>query len=325
MDFSFYTDAWNFERGTGYSEAVYGMNGAFKKMGHRLLFNDSEPKCQINFCWPSNFVDSLDPDQYNIAYLPWESTELPEDWHEILDMCDEIWTTSEWVKDIFENEGHKVETVWHHGIDPSWSARKRTVYDKVRFLHHGEPAPRKGGQLAFDAFKAAFGDKDDVELVIKANGHSTVRQKQPFFGAPGGNVKVSSDYLDHEDLVGLYQRSHCMVYPTYGEGFGFIPLQALSTGMPAITTAECAPYSEFLGNLGVESRYVDSPWTHIHPGKMLEPDFDDLVDKYRWVYKNIDKCMIDYYDQSAAVQKSFSWSEVTEPVINGLITRLGNK
>lgn len=322
MDFSFYTVESNFTRGVGYSEAVYGMNKAIKKMGHKLLFNDDTPRCQINFCQPSYFVDTLSPHQYNIAYVPWESTEIPEDWHEIFDMCDEVWTTSEWVKQIYEDLGHKVVEVWHHGIDESWYARKRIVKDKIRFLHHGEPAVRKGGQLAFDAFRAAFDRKDDVELIIKANEYSTVREQQPFFGPPTGNVRIISDFMSHEDLVGLYQRVNCVVYPTYGEGFGFIPLQALSTGIPSITTAECAPYSEYLGNLGISSRYIDSPWSHIHPGKMLEPDFDDLVDKYRFVYENAEKLMHKYYAQSYDVQHDFSWSEVTKPVINNLITRL---
>jgi glycosyltransferase involved in cell wall biosynthesis len=55
-----------------------------------------------------------------------------------------------------------------------------------------------------------------------------------------------------EELVNLYHRHHVLIYPTWGEGFGFIPAQALASGMPVITTYPWAEYKEFIGPLKIK-------------------------------------------------------------------------
>jgi len=58
-----------------------------------------------------------------------------------------------------------------------------------------------------------------------------------------------------ENLVNLYHTHHCLVYPTWGEGFGFIPLQGLASGMPTITTYPWANYEKYIGPLKLKSTY----------------------------------------------------------------------
>ncbi len=57
----------------------------------------------------------------------------------------------------------------------------------------------------------------------------------------------------------MYHQHDVMIYPTYGEGFGFIPFQALATGMPVISTHEWADYKKYLGPLKLNSTLIDSP------------------------------------------------------------------
>lgn len=324
MRISFYTHPGNFSRTHGYGIAGFKVVTSLQSLGHTVPYDDPSAQAQLNFCQPNWFVDALRPNQYQIGYTPWESTGLPEDWPDILNQCDEVWATSEWVANIYRQNNIKPPIyVYHHGIEEVWRPKKRNTGNVIKFLHHGEPAPRKGGQLAYDAFKAAFGDSKEVSLTIKGNGYSTVRQKTG--GPPTGNVRVIGGFYEERDLVNLYHNHDIMVYPSYGEGFGFIPIQALATGMPVICTREWAPYQEYLNELGVEGKYIDSPWEIIHPGKVIKPNLDDLVDKMRYAYQNIEELKEKFFSQSFRLHSEFDWLKVTKDAVQGLEERLLNK
>lgn len=323
MKISWFTNQGDLTLSSGYGIAGYQIVNSLKSLGHIVPYNDPACQVQINFCWPTWFEDMLRPHQYNIGYTPWESTELPERWLEIFNYCDEVWTTSDWVATVYQDAGVvKPIKVFEHGIGPEWQPFKRNINRGVlRFLHQGEPAPRKGAQLAFEAFKAAFGDSTDVELTIKAHKFSTVRTgKGISFGEPRGNVKIIKTFYDESDLIGLYHNHHVMVYPSYGEGFGLIPLQALATGMPTVCTEEWAPYKDYL-SLGLESRYVDTLWPQIHPGKVLEPSFDDLVDKYRYVYDNFSDESNKAFTNSFKIHDYYNWEKLTKNAVQSLEER----
>lgn len=315
MDISFYCAEGDRHLNGGYGVASYGITTSLQKLGHSVYLNSRKPPIQFFFSFPSFYSDFIVPEQHKIHLLVWESTEFPEGWQEILEEVDEIWTASDWCKQMVEANGFKVSNVYPHGITREWKPVKRKPQDKLRFLHDGEPAVRKGGQLAFDAFKAAFGDKDDVELTIKAKRSSFIRKYDTYgsiIGVPDGNVKITTSILDIEQMPGLYHGHHVMVCPSFGEGFGLPALQGLATGMPTIATSEWAHYRNYLGDLGVSSQYVDSPWPMVHPGKMIKPDFDDLVDKYRFAYDNYDTLSSKYFNQAFEIHEEYDWLKLTE-------------
>ncbi len=47
---------------------------------------------------------------------------------------------------------------------------------------------------------------------------------------------ILTDYVDHEDKPALYVLAKIFVYPSFYEGFGFPPLEAMSMGVPTITS-----------------------------------------------------------------------------------------
>ena len=47
------------------------------------------------------------------------------------------------------------------------------------------------------------------------------------------------------------------MYPTWGEGFGFIPLQGLASGMPVISTYDWSHYVDYMGPLKLKSKLTD--------------------------------------------------------------------
>jgi len=325
MDMSFYCNEGDLNLNGGYGIASYNIITSLQKLGHDVKFNSPSCPLQLFFSFPTFYADFIRQNQYKIHLLVWESTEFPEGWKEILEEVDEIWTASNWCKQIVEDNGFKVSNVYPHGIDPMWKPRKRIRSDKLRFLHDGEPAVRKGGQMAFDAFKAAFGDSTDVELILKAKRSSYVRKYDrmgSIVGVPDGNVRVITNTYEIEQMVSLYHQSHVLVSPSYGEGFGFPALQGLATGMPVISTGEWAHYNNYLGPLSLNSAYVTSPWPQVHPGKVVKPDFDHLVDLYRYVYDNYEELAKTYHQQSFDIHNEYDWLKLTEKSFRNISDRL---
>lgn len=324
MKVSFYTVEGDIREDNGFGYAGNNIRNSLQNLGHEVSFHDDTADFQLNFCHPIFYPRNAS--QYQIGYSPWESSALPEGWLEGFNSCNEVWTTSQKCKEWFENAGVKQPIhVYEHGVDPIWTPKHRRPKNKIRFLHVGEPAPRKGGQLAIDAFVAAFGNRDDVSLTIKANGHNTTRAYMPgqvrrsrvrnILGQPQEvypNVNLITESLPIDQLVGLYHSHDVLVYPSWGEGFGLIPLQALATGMPTICTGEWAPYKRFLGNLALDSNEEESPWPDIHPGKMNTPDFHHLVELYRYSAENFDALAKINYDNATDVHSEYNWDKLTK-------------
>ncbi len=284
---------------------------------------------ELNFTHPPLWKWSS-KDNYRLGYLAWESTTPGRLFERGLYSSDEIWVTNNWLAEVVRSwpgVDDKRIVVYEHGIDSSiWTNKLRTQSNKIKFLHIGEPAPRKGGQLALDAFRAAFGDRTDVHLTIKANKQSTVRvdsNKLPELKY--GNVSVIKTPLDESDLVALYHGSDVLVYPSFGEGFGLIPAQALSTGMPTICTEAWASYSGYLiPNLRLPSVREKSPWPKMHPGQVFLPDFDALVETYRYCADNIERLARSAHARAGVFQKEYNWQNLTEKAFKKIVQDFGN-
>ena len=317
MDISFSTPIINLKNNNGYGYAGIHIVNSLKELGHNVPFQDAKAPVQLNFSQPTFF--KLHRNQYQISYTPWESTIVPETWRENLSYVDEIWTTSDWCANVFEDNGLKNVRVFPHGIEKIWTPRRRRPDGVLKFLHIGEPAPRKAGQMAVDAFTKLFGNDKGYRLTIKAYKHNTTRIYNNYIdknilGLPNdiyNNIKIITDDLDVSQLVKLYHDHDVLIYPSYGEGFGFIPLQALATGMPTICTDGWAHYDKYLGPLKLKSELIDSPWPFPHEGKVFEPDYQHLLELMRDVAINFNAYSGYYYAQSTKIHNEYDWLQLT--------------
>jgi hypothetical protein len=329
MKISFYTVTSNLGKDNGYGYARHGMQRSLKSLGHEMTFNDKSARIQLSFCQPDLY--SFHKGQYKIGYTPWESSSLPEGWKEAFESVDELWTTSEKCKEWYEEEGIKKDIrVYHHGVEDVWTPKLRKPGEKLKFLHIGEPSPRKGGQIVLDAFRAAFGSDTDVHLTIKAQGHSTVRAFASHVNRGGArsilgpvqevyqNVTLMTENLSVDELVRLYHDHDVFVYPSWGEGFGLMPLQALATGMPTICTKEWAPYADKLGELGLDSKPAQSLWPHMHPGRMSEPSVAHLIELMRHTKRDFEGISGAFFDRAPLVHDEYNWDKLTEKAFKHL-------
>lgn len=300
----------------GYGYATENMIASLQRLGYHVEKNDASADVQIAFDQPHNwkFIDGI----YRIGYHPWESTKLKPGWIDIMNQCDEIWTPSPLIAEWYRADGITVPVyVYEHGVDKIWTPKKRKVEDKFKFLHVGLEGARKGGTETMRAFRTAFPNRGDVELTMK-----TIQDgwKVDYIG----RARILNKKLSITELVDLFHDHHAFVYPSYGEGFGLNPLQALATGMPVITVPDWAPYKEFLDpNLNIRSVLARTQWHHTHhPGKMFHPRFNDIVEHMRWVVENYDEAHTTAMQRTKEIAVHYDWDTLTAEAFGRLEKRL---
>jgi hypothetical protein len=327
MQISISTPIVNLKSKNGYGYALKNIVDSLNSLGHDTPFQNPKSPVQLNFSQPNYF--KMHRDQYQISYTPWESTVIPDVWKSNLSIVDEIWTTSDWCANVFEDNGYKNVKVFPHGIDPIWHPKKRQDDGVIKFLHIGEPAPRKAGQMVVDAFVKLFADNPKYQLTVKAHNSNTTRIynniiDKEIIGLPQNiysNITVITKEYDDNELLKLYNDHDVLVYPSYGEGFGFIPLQALASGMPTICTSAWAHYEKFLGPLKLKSELIYSPWPFPHEGKVFEPNYLHLLETMRDVAHNFKAYSGYYFAQSTKIHEEYNWLQLTNKAFDPIFKK----
>jgi glycosyltransferase involved in cell wall biosynthesis len=186
------------------------------------------------------------------------------------------------------------------------------------------------------AFKKAFGDDPNYELTLKYSLKKTkyydtfkeskvnwdnpkVMEKQ---GRWEGNVRHIEEITSTEDLVKIYHYHDALVYPSEGEGFGFIPLQGLVTGMPVISTGVWPSYEKYFNGNIIASNLGPSTFMKHYPGKCVIPIPRSLVRLMKEFAENMQQQCNLFYNRSSEVAEEYSWENKTKPVIEALYKRV---
>jgi glycosyltransferase involved in cell wall biosynthesis len=302
----------------GYGYATERIVSSLRSLGYHVESDDASADVHLHFDQPQHLVKPRE-DIYTIMYLPWESTKLQPGWAEIMNSCDEVWTPSPLIAEWYQKYAgvNKKVYVYEHGVDSIWTPVERTYDSTFKFLHVGGEASRKGVKEAMQSRRLAFGAKD-VEITLKV-----LSRKWNFTWMP--KVNVINEKYDVDELVNLYHTHHAFVYPSYGEGFGLTPLQAMATGMPTLTVGEWAPYAKFLDpDLTIDSKMIKSPWPVLHPGNMLQPDQKSLIAAMQRLESNYDYYVERALDSVPAITSHYDWDRLTDECFTSLEKRLKN-
>lgn len=311
------------DRNAGYGQAAEMIYKTFKKLEINCGYDIPNPDIEISFSdpWSHSFKNK---NAYKIAYSAWESTDLDDKALEIMSQADEIWGTSPWVKNVFEHIfPNKPVFYYKHGIDERFKPTKRnSPHEPFTFLHVGEPYSRKSGQLVAECFAELFGNDPKYRLIMKAAGFNTVKIKDRwgYYSTPSSvcnNVMEITNFLTNEQFVNLYEMSDVFVYPSWGEGFGFQPLEALAMGMPVISTYDWSDYKKYI-SFPVESMLSTNEWQHIHPGFMYKPSKESLKEQMLNAVENYESVAAQTFKDSFRIHEEYDWVEVTLPAISRL-------
>jgi glycosyltransferase involved in cell wall biosynthesis len=303
---------------TGYGYANFKLMTNLTKLGYSVMTNKIPADVEINFIQP-HLYQFFDDKSIRVGYTPWESTLLPSDegdWIEPMQNCHEVWAPNHFTKNVFEENGVKDVKVFSHGVDDTFSPRERSLKYKLRFLHVGHPALRKGLADTIDSFLDLFAGNNDVELVIKGYKNSDKTFKIPDKAYKEPNIKIILDNLNYTQLADLFGSCHVLLYPSWGEGFGLIPLQSMATGMPSIFTSGWADYEYLASDLSIKSSLHKSPWQILHPGEMFKPDLNDFKEKILMVYKNPEHYLREFEIKSHEIHKDWNWLSTVEKFFN---------
>ena len=313
------------DRNVGYGEASFHIFNQFKNNGIECVIKDKSANIGISFIQPPNY--SFGKDQYKIGYTPWESTGIFWNWENpINNVIDELWTTSPWCADMFRQHTNKPVFVYEHGVLDDWIPKKRIIDSSrpFRFLHIGEPAYRKDAQAVVNAFAELYGNNPNFELILKCSKMNTTRIIDKETGKAKGtpeahysNIKIIEGMLTEDQMTGLYDLCDVFVYPSWGEGFGFNPLQAMAKGIPTICTSVWASYSRYI-TMPLDSVEFPSPWPAIHPGLMYKPNYDEILFYMKDSFDNYEKYCDVSYKNAFLIHKDYNWTKVSKPAIERL-------
>ncbi len=271
-----------------------------------------------------------------------EATPLDDSWVDVLNHIGLIWVPSQWCKDVFIESGVvRPIMVCGYGID----------VDEYPYIHR-----ERGGSLPYTFLAmdfSIFGRKRmtkvveafvhvkrklpdmNLRLVVKTN--TNWGQPPPwgsddipieFYNGKAGpwnifdhgervrHVSIVTGLLTTGEMKSLFALADCFVHPTAGEGFGLPVMEAMGTGLPAITSAHSGQM-EYLRDdvaLLLDTKPVALGDDEAGP-IFAEADFEQLVDHMVWCATNrkmaeaIGKRASDY------VTREWTWDSAGEKAL----------
>ncbi|MCT2586582.1 FkbM family methyltransferase [Actinophytocola sp. S1-96] len=185
-------------------------------------------------------------DRHVIGVWSWELDTFPEAMHPAFSLVDEIWTISDFcAAAIREHSPVPVRTFPVPVRDPLGAGSEQRTPPAggvTRFLFvfdHNSILDRKNPLAAITAFRTAFGDREDVRLVIKSiNGdrHPGDRERLRMAAAGDDRIELIEGYLSAEEVAKLFATADAYVSLHRSEGFGLTVAEAMAHGLPVVAT-----------------------------------------------------------------------------------------
>ena len=179
------------------------------------------------------------------------------------------------------------------------------------YLYLGRIHPKKGLLNLLKAWNCCFKNNNECKLIIAGFPELNYLNELKEF-TKKNQLNDNVIYLgpvEGKDLVTLYRNAYVFVLPTFSENFGMVVAEALSYGIPVITTT-CAPWETL--------EKCECGW-------FVEPKIDDLkkallksfvLDRYE--YELMSKNAIN-------LSKAFDWEKIAKSFLNLYLWILGEK
>lgn len=275
----------------------------------------------------------------NIQWVVFESNRIPESIRPAIWGADQVWVPSDWGRSVLIAHGippHKIHVV-PEGVDTDqFHAHGRTPWTPARpfrFLTVGKYEQRKGINETLEAFAQVHGNRPDLELVIKSNyftdharKYQDLQQKIATLGLT--NVRVIWGEISADELADLYRACDTFVLPSRAEGWGLPLIEAVSAGLPIVTTMYSG-HTEFLNHVRSSVLPVDFVMTTIdcpeycryYPdsennwGIWARPDVYSIAACMQVACREVESLYKNAQVNSQIIRNRFSWAQTVEKAL----------
>jgi glycosyltransferase involved in cell wall biosynthesis len=152
----------------------------------------------------------------------------------------------------FVPEARRKTTVIYNGTDPDFRPldpdealrRTRSIEPDGRglVLVVGNASPHKNHYRAVEAYMRAFGEREDMRMVLFRRFLRRDRPMEALLRRPDVRRRViHTPFLSQETLHALVCRARIFFFPSWVEGFGLPILEAMACRTPVVTSNVSAP------------------------------------------------------------------------------------
>lgn len=246
--------------------------------------------------------------QWKVNFTMWESDVLSDRFALYVPLYDQIIVPCDHNVELFSRYHPNVHKV-QEGVDRTiFYPREVPRKDRFQFRAGGSLWRRKGLDVLVEVFNRLA--LPDADLRIKAAPHALDVPKHDL----GPNIYLDRNWMTEEEQCQWFAEADCFVAPSRGEGWGLIPLQTISMGIPTIVS-NTSGQLEFAhlatGRVNCSKQYGDMP------GRWDEPDRDQLAEQMLDHYRNYEakkkQAMV-----NAELSSVFSWEAAAQQLVDAL-------
>ena len=194
-----------------------------------------------------------------------------------------------------DTEAKKIEVVYEGVSTDSSSQAEPFNLPQNYFLYIGNAYPHKNLEFLIEVFKEFWQKHPEYYLIL-------VGQKNYFYERLAKDINcpniIFTGYMSDDKLDSYYKNAKAYIFPSLYEGFGLPPLEAMSYGLPVLSS-DASSLPEILGHSAL---YFDPKDREDLKKKMFEVinDNDLRNNLIRAGYKQIDK---------------YSWRKMSEGIL----------
>lgn len=230
----------------------------------------------------------------------------PDDplWTGVLQDCDEadiVLVSSDFVKDTFVESGMSPDKikVAYLGVRSDFQALKRdySLPRRLRLVFTGGFSLRKGAKYILQALQLL--DEAGVEYEFTIAG-ATTEAADVFERVPVAGKINRLGHIPQDDLKGLLANSDIYLFPSLAEGFSSSLFEAMSAGVPVVTTVEST------------ARIQDGVEGCVVPSKNAAA----IAEKVIWLRDNPDRLAAIGRAAADLVRERYTWERYADDVVS---------
>jgi len=285
---------------------------------------------------PSNQLMKIKKNNiFMIGMFVGDVDKIPDSWKQLMEQQDLILTPSMWGRQVINDAGiDRPITVLNHGISDIFRLPEQKVEygGEFVFFHPCSSVffpERKGTPQVLKAFERLVLEEEDVMLKLvfgmKSKPLRGLMKNLPDSVKRRINVEFRAGARSQDAIRRVYVTSHAGIFPSRAEGFGCMPLEMRSCGVPVVQTF-CTGHRDHLdpdddpkrwGIVEIKHGELVPAWGKF--GRAPEILVED-------VYKSMRDCINQYsslkraaINMAEAVQAQWSWQETTAPLVSLLL------